>query len=164
MDMKLFQGWKKCTLCIIAMLLVFAMVIRTFTFGNKSELQLFRDTLNEKQLLTYNNIIEDRKTIYYTGTVIGFILTGLYLLWNKFMRNKKSSSKCSWVNACIAVVIMSFVTYFYYMLTPKTDYMILHLKTSEQHHEWLNVYKSMQYDYHISFVYSLLAVVTLSYL
>lgn len=157
------RGWKKCTICVIAIFLMITMLIRTFTFGNKTELQSFRDTLNEKQILTYNNIIDERKTIYYTGTLLGFVLTGIFLIWSKFFK-KNSSFKCSWINACVAVVIMSFVTYFYYMLVPKTDYMILHLKTNKQHHEWLNVYKTMQFDYHISFVYSLLAVAILSYL
>ena len=99
--------------------------------------------------------------------MLGFVLTGIFLLWNKFFKKKKNvsvSQNCSWINACVAVVIMSFVTYFYYILIPKTDYMILHLKTNKQHREWLNVYKTMQFDYHVSFVYSLLVVALLSYL
>lgn len=161
LNLDLRKRWKSCSVCMVSLLLICAMFIRTLTFGNKEEIKTFMNTLNVKQKLTYENIISERKTIYYMGILLGFLCTGLFLLWSKFYKKRKLYT---WINACFSVIIMSFVTYFYYMLSPKSDYMILHLRNNEQHEEWLNVYKTMQYDYHVSFVYGLLSVAVLSYL
>jgi hypothetical protein len=37
--------------------------------------------------------------------------------------------------------------------------MVLHLKSGEETEAWLNVYRTMQYNYHIGLVLGILAVV-----
>jgi hypothetical protein len=38
--------------------------------------------------------------------------------------------------------------YFYYILSPKSDWMILHIEGDKQKKAWLSVYRIMQYNYH----------------
>ena len=53
------------------------------------------------------------------------------------------------------------VNYFYYILAPKTDWMVLHLKSVEEKEAWLKVYRTMQYNYHMGLVLGILAVVAM---
>jgi hypothetical protein len=48
------------------------------------------------------------------------------------------------------------------MLMPKSDYMLNHLKTSEENKKWLNVYNSMKSRYFIGFVLGILATIPLA--
>ena len=47
--------------------------------------------------------------------------------------------------------------YFYYILHPKSDYMILHLEEESQRLIWLKVYRNMQVKYHIGLVLGIIA-------
>ena len=60
---------------------------------------------------------------------------------------------------CMVAAVTLSVNYFYYILSPKTDWMVLHLKSEEEKHAWLKVYKTMQYNYHMGLVLGILAVV-----
>jgi uncharacterized membrane protein YkgB len=44
------------------------------------------------------------------------------------------------------------------MLSPKTDWMLNHIKTNEQNKIWLEMYKTMQFNYHMGFVIGIIAV------
>ena len=141
------------------------MIQRTFMFTTDSDknknIQLFRNTLSKQQKIIYEKIIQERRTIYYQGFLAGLGITLLYLV---FMSSYYKTNIMMWKNACIAVVISGFTTYFYYMLSPKSDYMILHLTDNKQREEWFEVYKFMQYNYHLSFIYGLGGVLFLSLL
>ena len=61
--------------------------------------------------------------------------------------------------AMCLVVATSFLTnYFYYILSPKSDYMLLHLTKKDQIKEWLRVYKTMQYVNHLGFALGIVGV------
>jgi uncharacterized membrane protein YfcA len=55
--------------------------------------------------------------------------------------------------------ITLFTTALYYLLMPKSDYMLNHLKTEEENKAWLSVYKTMKYRYLIGFVLGALAAI-----
>ena len=57
------------------------------------------------------------------------------------------------------VVATAFVTnYFYYMLSPKTDWMLNHLTNKEEIKAWLLMYREMQFNYHMGLVLGIIAV------
>ena len=62
---------------------------------------------------------------------------------------------------CVVGAITFITHYFYYILSPKSDWMILHLKENQMN-DWLNVYKTMQYKYHTGFVIGIISVMILS--
>ena len=59
---------------------------------------------------------------------------------------------------CTITAVMFLFQYFYYILSPRPDYMVLHLKTQEQKEGWLKVYRKMQIQYHIGLVIGIIAV------
>jgi hypothetical protein len=60
---------------------------------------------------------------------------------------------------CMVAAVAFSVNYFYYILSPKSDWMVLHLKSGEETNAWLKVYRTMQVNYHIGLVLGILAVV-----
>jgi len=59
---------------------------------------------------------------------------------------------------CFVGAITFVTNYLFYILYPKSDYMLLHLNDKKQIQEWLNIYRTMQFKFHIGFVVGILAV------
>ena len=142
--------------CIIALVFLIANIYVIFSCSNNKEIkQNFLNVLNEEQKNTYENLINERKNIYYIGYALGIILSLIgYLVINKFtkMRFNKLSLVCF-------VGAITFVTnYLFYILYPKSDYMLLHLNDKKQITEWLNIYRTMQIKLHVGFVLGIIAV------
>jgi|TARA_Y100000816_G_scaffold288378_1_gene272850 uncharacterized membrane protein YkgB len=142
--------------CIIALVFLIANIYVIFSCSNNKEIkQNFLNVLNEEQKNTYENLINERKNIYYIGYALGIILSLIgYLVINKFtkMRFNKLSLVCF-------VGAITFVTnYLFYILYPKSDYMLLHLNDKKQITEWLNIYRTMQIKFHVGFVLGIIAV------
>ena len=142
--------------CIIALVFLIANIYVIFSCSNNKEIkQNFLNVLNEEQKNTYENLINERKNIYYIGYALVIILSLIgYLVINKFtkMRFNKLSLVCF-------VGAITFVTnYLFYILYPKSDYMLLHLNDKKQITEWLNIYRTMQIKFHVGFVLGIIAV------
>ena len=57
------------------------------------------------------------------------------------------------------VIATAFVTnYFYYILHPKSDWMLDHLQNKQEIKAWLLMYREMQYNYHMGLVLGIVAV------
>ena len=63
---------------------------------------------------------------------------------------------------CVVGAVTFVTAYFYYILSPKKEWMVTHLKTQEQKEQWLDIYKTMQWSYHLSFLLGILAVLSLA--
>lgn len=144
--------------CMITFVFLISMIYLTFMMDKQEITKKFTDLLNPIQREKYSKIKEERRNIFLTGYGVGFILS-LVVLFYKMYQNKTLNK---WIVICLTGSITFLTSYFFYILSPKTDYMILHLETDEQKKEWLNVYKQMQYNYHMSFVFGILAVLTMS--
>ena len=48
------------------------------------------------------------------------------------------------VTICLSIVIILFVTYSYYILSPKKKWMLNYLETKDQINAWLEIYKVMK--------------------
>ena len=59
---------------------------------------------------------------------------------------------------CTIVAITFVVSYFYYILHPKSDWMVKHLHSKDQRDAWLQVYRHMQVQCHVGFVLGIIAV------
>tara|TARA_Y100000389_G_scaffold16234_1_gene14311 strand:- start:2292 stop:2699 length:408 start_codon:yes stop_codon:yes gene_type:complete len=123
---------------------------------NSKEKQNFFYTLEPEQKKVYTKIINERKTIYYIGFAIGIIISIILLNLNiKFLKVIKSKRE---KNVCFVVAITFIINYLFYTIYPKSNYMILHLNDKQQVKKWLNVYLSMQLNYHLGFVFGIIAV------
>lgn len=161
-------------MCSLAAVFLVSMVYMAFMIDKDAVMSPFMDSLSYHQREKYKSLIEERRMIYLKGFGIGLLLTACYLLWHyltntidkprsnvaaaarMFIRNPLSLS-------CVAVVICSLTTYLFYTLSPKSDYMIRHLDNKDQREKWLAVYRKMMYNYHISYVFGIIAVFFGSY-
>ena len=107
----------------------------------------------------YVAIAEERRGIYFMGLFLGFILAMILLMCcRKYFLGGGGGGPRGGLLCMVAAVTFS-VNYFYYILSPKSDWMVLHLKSAEETAAWLNVYRTMQYNYHAGLVLGILAVV-----
>jgi uncharacterized membrane protein len=118
-----------------------------------------KDMLTEEQSKKYKRITDSRKRTYFTGLAIGVVLSLLIIFLNNQSGNKLSKLHAS----CLTASVTLATAYFYYMLYPRTEYIITDLNTKEQREEWLKTYKKMQLNYHIGLCLGIMAVFVFSY-
>jgi tetrahydromethanopterin S-methyltransferase subunit B len=120
----------------------------------------YEDQLTADLIPIYKKVVKERKYIYYTGYILGFIVALVLLLGNSYLLNKKYTTSTM---ICQTLLISFVVNYFYYTLTPKKTMMLDHIKTEEQAKSWLKMYKGIQYNYHAGMVVGLVAVGLMAY-
>lgn len=112
--------------------------------------KVFPDDLDKK----YEKIIIERRNHYYYGLMLGafisVIILNYYRIPNKITRTS------------LFFTIMLGTALIFYMIMPKSDYMLNHLKTPEQNKKWLEVYKNMKMRYFIGFLLGILAAIPLA--
>lgn len=69
---------------------------------------------------------------------------------------------------CIVLATSFLTNYFYYILSPKTDWMLNHVEGPEaqakqQVQAWLQMYRTMQFYYHAGLVLGILGVGVLAF-
>jgi hypothetical protein len=143
--------------CLISLVFIISTIYFTLSVDKQDINNKYVNNLNDEQLIKYKKIVDERKKISITGYVLGLCLSITLILLNYFVF--KLDIK---LTTCIVGAITFLTHYFYYMLSPKSDWMILHLK-EEQMKDWLYVYKNMQYNYHLSFVVGIIATMILAY-
>ena len=94
--------------------------------------------------------MKERLNIYIQGMLLGLVFGFLYL----HAVGEKDISR-----ACMFAVIVLGTNYFYYILKPKSDYMVKHLETKEQRLAWLDIYKEMQFRCKMGFVIGAVAFI-----
>jgi len=120
-----------------------------------SLMKKLKNTLTLEQQNTYDRIKRERLGIHLRGYGIGLLLSALVLMY-KFQLNSKILTPT--VMACITGSITFTVNYFYYILTPKSEWMILSLEGQDQKEAWLKMYRHMQFNYHVGFLLGIAAV------
>ena len=147
--------------CSIGLMFLIANLYVTFTADKIKQKEDFYNTLSQDKIERYEGIINERRTIYLKGYGLGLILAFISLfLYEKFGGNDKRKGLNK---ICFIGGITLLVNYFYYMLSPKTDYMVLHLNEEIQRKKWLNINKTMQFKYHIGLLLVIIASMVLSY-
>ncbi len=159
-----------CISCFVALVFFVANIYLMLTVDCKKTHQKFYDLLDDRQKLIKKNIVEERKSIYFKGYGIGLVLSFIFIYFYKYSKaNKKSiinksiNNKSTWFIVCIVGAITFICNYLYYILSPKSTYMIEHLTTSEQIKEWLKIYRTMQIKYHTGLVLGIVAVMVFGY-
>lgn len=142
------------TSCMISVVFLVASLYLMYAVDKEALQAPFLSTLTAQQLAKYKKIVEERKNIYFQGYGIGFILSALVLVL--YMLNGVKINR--WMVACLTASTTFLTTYLYYTVTPKTDHIILHLDSKIQREEWLRIYRGFQVNYHMGFVFGILAV------
>jgi uncharacterized membrane protein len=113
----------------------------------------------------YEKLSAERLRINYYGYTLGLVLSLIIILYNYNLtkNNKLQLSKTNTSLVCLVIVVSFFTNYFYYILSPKSTYMLDHINSVEQTKAWLGMYREMQYNYHLGFVIGVVAVGVLAY-
>jgi hypothetical protein len=150
-----------CTItCFLAAVILVAMIIMAVMVSYDPFIKLYRNQLPDDAKSSYDSIVKERSSIYFTGYMIGFVLSVFLIIFNiRVLKHKIPISAM----VCLTVVVSTVINYFYYTLSPKSMFLVSLLKTNEQKENWVKVYKSMQYYYHISFLLGAVAVGVFTY-
>ena len=147
------------TSCAISAVFLIGMIYMMFAVDKQATMSPFMRTLSDKQRAKYWELINERRRLYFQGFGLGLFLSAITITSRAY-----SGIKLSWFPmACLTGSITFLTTYFYYILAPKTDYMVRYLETKEQREGWLSIYKTMQFNYHAGLVLGLISVSLLSY-
>ena len=122
--------------------------------------QNYQKQLPDRLQGVYQKIVSERSNIYYTGYALGLFLAFCIIFYNTTIRHERASTTSM---ICIVVSSAFIVNYFYYILSPKTNWMLDHITTSEQNQAWLKMYRNMQVFYHSGLVLGLVALGIFTY-
>jgi hypothetical protein len=132
----------------------------TYATTNSNIMKKYQQQLPENLRTKYQSIVAERTRIYYFGYLLGFILAILIIFYNKTIKRAGFSN----LSLICLVTSVSFLTnYFYYILSPKTDWMLNHIQDGEQSKAWLKMYRGMQVYYHGGLVLGIAAVGLLAF-
>lgn len=139
--------------CTVSALTGFALLgasVSTLTVSEEQH-NLLKNVLSPELDKVYDKIATERRNHYIQGLVIGLILAFLALynsrIGNRFYRITLFST----ITLATGVI--------YYLLMPKSDYMLNHLNTTEENKAWLSVYKTMKSRYLLGLLVGALAAI-----
>ena len=142
--------------CSVSIVFLSAMLYLTLFSDKNAIIKDFMTSLTPENKEKYKNIVKERQQIYLTGFVYGLIISfTLLYIFHKTL-NKK-------LLICFTVATSYIVMYLYYILYPKSDYIILYLNNQQDREKWLKIYKHMQKTYHIGILFGLIFVSLMSY-
>jgi hypothetical protein len=110
---------------------------------------VFSDDLDKK----YDEIITERRNHYLIGLIVGAIISIIVI------KNIININYYTRITLFLAITLGTAVLL--YMVLPKSDYMLNHLKTAEENKKWLDVYKTMKSRYYIGFVLGIIGALLL---
>ena len=141
--------------CSIALIFIIAMIWMSLAIDENELVSEFKQKLTQEQRELYSKIVNQRRNIYFVGYLLGVILSIGYILFF----NPKIKSTLGLI--CLVISITFLTSYFFYILYPKENLIVLYLDSEEQRKEWIKVYKTMQFHYHLGLVLGIIAVVFL---
>jgi len=141
--------------CTISAIFIIGMIY-FYYMTNKSEvIKLYKEKLPTDLQKRYEKISEERMKISYIGYIYGFILSLFLIYYNIKLRKNKMNTQSI---VCLVMATCFVTNYFYYVLSPKSDWMLNHTNNSEQVKAWLQMYKTMQFNYHMGIVLGIIGV------
>jgi uncharacterized membrane protein YesL len=108
----------------------------------------------------YEKIQSERMRINYYGYSLGLFLSLIIISYNYSSKRSKLTTTSL---VCLVIVVSFFTNYFYYILSPKSTYMLNHINSPEQTKAWLTMYREMQYNYHFGMVIGIIGVGVLAF-
>jgi len=146
-----------CTVsCILAGAFIAASVFVCFRVDKKTLSNPLMKLLNRENQKRYMRLTNERRTIYLKGFALGFIVSVISLV---LLNKNKMFKLTKLTNICFIVAVSFSINYFFYILHPKSDYMVNHLQTQEERSSWLKIYRTMQFNYHLGFVLGLIGMI-----
>jgi len=142
---------KECmSYCLIGSAFVGSMILTMLASKKSKRFTDFMLLLDEEQKQIYRSVIDERMSIYIQGMVLG-IAVAIILVFNSKVSNS--------VKICMFITIALGINYFYYILSPKSTYMLEHVSSVEQNVAWLGIYKEMKLRCHIGAIMGIIGYI-----
>lgn len=148
------------TTCMIAVALIIAMIYFQNATSKSKIVQEYKKQLPSNLQNLYEKITGERLRLNYYGYTLGLILSIIIIIYNYTLKRNKLTTTSL---VCLVIVVSFFTNYFYYILSPKSTYMLDHINSPEQTKAWLTMYREMQYNYHFGMVIGIIAVGVLAF-
>lgn len=141
--------------CLLALVIIISKIIMTISVANDPRIKQYELQFRPELQEVYKRIANERLSIYVQGYTLGFILSVLFILYNTQIAKRPMPIIAM---VCLVITISFFVSYFYYSLSPKTDWVLNHVSGEKDAKAWLEVYRAMQWHYHSAFVIGLIGI------
>lgn len=146
--------------CMISLIFIIGMIY-FYNMTDKSIIvKHYKSSLSKELQQRYEKISKERMNISYQGYALGVIISIGIIFYNLKVKSVKMNTS----SLVCTVVATSFITnYFYYMLSPKSDWMLNYMNNPNEVKLWLSMYKEMQFNYHMGLVLGIIAVGMLAF-
>jgi hypothetical protein len=141
--------------CSIALVFVVGKIYFYNATTNSQIVKHYKEKLPTHLKILYDKISNERRRISIYGYVLGFFLSMCIIFYNLKLKREKLSNTSL---VCIVIATCFLTNYFYYMLTPKSEWMLNHINSPEQTKLWLQLYRNMSVYYHSGLVLGIIAV------
>ena len=146
--------------CSVSIVFLIAMFYMTYLTNKNEVIEKYRKSLPTSLVQTYDSITRERTIIYYTGYALGLVLAIIIITYNLLIRKEKVTPLSL---VCTIVGFAFIVNYFYYILTPKSKWMLNEVRTPAETKAWLEMYRNMSFYYHSGLLLGLVAIGTFGY-
>lgn len=141
--------------CMISATFIIGMIYFYYMTDKSVIVNHYKSSLSPELQERYDKISNERLMISYQGYTLGFILSMGFIFYNLKIKRYKMST----TGMVCSVLAISFITnYFYYMIHPKSDWMLNHVENKEEVKAWTQMYREMQYNYHMGLVLGIIGV------
>ena len=142
--------------CSLATIFIICMIYFSNATHQSQISQKYQAQLPPNLQELYKKIAKERLHIYYFGYILGFILTIIIIIYNITANPKQKMTL--FTITCLTITVSFITSYFYYILSPKSAWMLDNIKDPEQTKAWLQMYRHMQIYYHVGLVLGIIAV------
>lgn len=143
--------------CMISAIFVIGMIYFYNLTDKSTIVKHYKSSLSNDLQKRYEKITKERMNISYQGYILGLILSLGIIFYN--VKIISPNLRLNSVSLVCTILSTAFITnYFYYMLSPKTDWMLNHMNNQQEVKAWLLMYREMQYNYHFGLVLGIIAV------
>lgn len=150
--------------CSVTCVITSILIIGTIYFQNdtlKSNIvEEYKKQLPSNLQNLYEKITLERLRLNFYGYSLGLTLSLIIILYNYSLKSNKLTTSSL---VCLVIVVSFFTNYFYYILSPKTTYMLNHINSPDQTKDWLTMYREMQINYHFGMVVGIIAIGVLAF-
>ena len=64
----------------------------------------------------------------------------------------------NWSIVCVVLATSFLTNYFFYMVSPKSDWMLNHITDKKESQAWLKMYRTFSLNYHVGLVLGIIGV------
>jgi len=141
--------------CMISAVFIIGMIY-FYNMTDKSEIvKHYKEKLPTDLQNRYEKIAKERMKISYYGYILGLIFSLFIIFYNLKIKGVKMNT---FSLVCTVMATCFLTNYFYYMLSPKTDWMLNHINSPEQVKAWLQMYREMSFNYHAGLALGIIGV------